>query len=446
MDIWKRIGLNLLLAGALLAVSGCGRDSGGGPAVVVHPKPRSTTAPGSGVFAVDCNRKLTYVPLDTGDVNGDGQVAVINLGADPDVSDPRLATISLTHKDFPLGTALDNDHSLIIVVSGQTAGQDGSVDLIDETTNQLVAGSPFPFPTGSQSGFFGQVLYDPTTHLAVIATCDSATCSSGNALTGFVTFDPITHVFGTIIPANYAEAFALNDKTGVVIDGSDDDSTGAIGATDLAGGRTCTLSDTNIDSDNDGSSLDNTTNIAVVSNEANNATVINLKGSSFAPASGTPCTLNEGGTPPNSVLVSGLPAGTAGSAVDAANHWAFLIADGVNGMALLTLPTAPVTQLVSGDITTVSSAFPNDPQANTWGTKGDPYAVAVGNCANLPHKGFAINDSFTFLAEVDLPTLHTNPGVIPTAPPAGHCAGTTSTVTQCNNGNGVIFFPLPGVL
>ena len=175
MDNLKRIGLSALLAGALLAVSGCGGDSGGGPTVVVHPKPRSTTAPGSGVFAVDCNRKLTYIPLDTGDVNGNGQVTVINLGVDPDVSDPRLTTISLTHKDFPLGTALDNDHSLIIVVSGQTSGQDGSVDLIDETTNHLVAGSPFPFPTGSQSGYFGQVLYDPTTHLAVIATCDSAT-------------------------------------------------------------------------------------------------------------------------------------------------------------------------------------------------------------------------------------------------------------------------------
>ena len=261
-----------------------------------------------------------------------------------------------------------------------------------------------------------------------------------------MTFDPITRVFGTIIPANYPEAFALNDKTGVVIDGSDDDSTGAIGATDLAGSRTCTLSDTNIDSDNDGTSFDNTTNIAVVSNEATNATVINLNGSSFSPVSGTPCTENEGGTPPNSVLVSGLPSETAGSAVDAANHWAFLISDGSNGMALLTLPTSPVVQLVSGDITATSSTFPVDPSDNTWGTKGDPYAVAVGNCATMPHKGFAVNSSFTYLAEVDLPTLLSSPGVIPTAPPAGHCAGTTSTTFQCDNGNGVIFFPLPGVL
>src|SRR6202167_1500484 len=279
MKGFMRIGVSALLAGALLAVSGCGGDSGRGPTVVAPPK-HSTTAPGSGVFAIDCNRKRAYIPLDTGDVNGDGQVAVINLGVDPDVSDPRLATISLTHKDFPLGTALDNDHSLILVVSGQTSGQDGSVDLIDETTNQLVAGSPFPFPTGSQSGFFGQVLYDPTTHLAVIATCDSTTCSSSNALTGFVTFDPIAHTFGTIIPANYPEAFALNDSTNVVIDGSDDDTPGTIGAVDFAGSRACTLTDTNIGGDNDGSSFDNSTDIVVVSNEDTTATVINLNGSS----------------------------------------------------------------------------------------------------------------------------------------------------------------------
>jgi len=432
--------------GSLLAFGGCGPDSGGGgSATFVKPRPPAQTAAGSGLIAVDCIKERAYVPLDTLGLSENGQVAVIDLSVDPDVTDPRITTVALTHSDIPTGTAFDNDHSLILVVSGKS-GAGGFVDIINEATNTLVPGSPFAFPTGTQAGYFGQVLYNPTTHLAIIGLCDNASCSSGDPNTGLVTFNPVTHKFGTIIPANYPETFALNDKTNVVIDASDDDASGEIGAANMGGHRACTLSDSNIGDDNDGSSFDRVTNIAVVSNEATNATVINLNGSSFAPSSGTPCTLNEGGTPPNSVLVTGLPSSTAGSAIDSVNHWAFLISDDDNGMALLTLPAAPVTQLTPGDITSVSSAFPDDPLGSSWGTQGDPYAVAVATCTSLPHKGYAVNSDFTFLAEVDLPTLMSTPGAISTAPPAGNCAGTTSTVTKCNNGNGVVFFPLPGVI
>ena len=428
-----------------IAVFGCGSDSSGGKTVAPPPPPPAVTAPGSGLFAVDCARQLAYVPLDTLDGSGNGQVAVINLAVDPDTTDPRVTIVHLTHPDIPTGTALDNDDSLIIVVSGQTSGRDGKVDLIDETSNTLVAGSPFAFPPGSQSGYFGQVLYNPTTHQAVVATCDSATCSSGTADTGFALFDPVAHTFGGIIQANYAETFALNSKTNTVIDASDDDHSGQIGAVDVPGARACTLSDANIDSDNDGSSFDNTTNIVVVSNESDNATVINLNGSTYNPAAGTPCTLDEGGTPPNSVLVPNLPNATAGSAVDPSTHQAFLISDGENGVALLQLPKKPVAQIQAGNITSESSKLSNDPLGAVWGTQGDPYAVAVAACKKLPLSGFAVNYNFTFLAEVNLADFKKDPAGISTAPPAGNCAGTTTTVTKCDNGKGVKFFPLPGV-
>ena len=438
--------LGIAVLGSLLAVAGCGPDHHhGGLSTVTPPRPPAVTAAGSGLVAVDCKRQRAYVPLNTLGLGENGKVAVIDLSVDPDVADPRLATVALTHSDIPTGTAFDNDHSLILVVSGQS-GSGGFVDIIDQATNTLVAGSPFAFPAGSQAGFFGQVLYNPTTHLAIIGVCDNASCSSGSPNTGIVTFNPVSHAFGSVIPANYPETFALNQNTNVVIDASDDDSTGQIGGVQVGNGRACTLSDSNIGDDNDGSSFDSVTNIAVVSNEATNATVINLNKSSFAPGSGTPCTLNEGGTPPNSVLVTGLPSSTAGSAVDAINHWAFLISDDENGMALLTLPTSKVAQLTPANITSVSSTFPADPLGSGWGTKGDPYAVSVATCTALPHKGYAVNSNFTFLAEVDLTTLKNTPLVIPTAPPAGNCAGTTSTVTKCNNLNGVIFFPLPGVI
>ncbi len=427
------------------AMFGCGSDSGGGTTVTPAPPPPAVTSPGSGLFAVDCARQLAYVPLDTLDGGGNGQVAVINLAVDPDTTDPRVTIVHLTHPDIPTGTALDNNDSQIIVVSGQTSGQDGKVDLIDENTNSLVAGSPFAFPKGAQAGYFGQVLYNPKTHQAVVGTCDSGSCSSGNALTGFALFDPVAHTFGAVIPANYAETFALNSTTNTVIDASDDDNTGQIGAVDIAGTRACTLSDTNIDSDNDGSSFDSTTNIVVVSNESTNATVINLKGSSYSPAAGTPCTLDEGGTPPNSVLVTKLPNSTAGSAVDPSTHQAFLISDGGNGVALLQLPKTAVTQIQPANITSESSALPNDPLGVTWGTQGDPYAVAVAACKKIPPSGFAVNYNFTFLAEVNLADFKNNAAGISTPPPPGNCAGTTTTVTKCDNGSGVTFFPLPGV-
>ena len=429
---WIVATLGGTLFGALLALSGCGGDSGGGGLTVIPPPPPSKTSAGSGLFAVDCSRQNAYIPLDTLGMGGFGQVAVINLAVDPDVTDPRVTTVELTHADTPTGTALDNDHNLILVVGG------GFVDIIDEATNTLVSGSPFALPASMNVGGTGQVLYNPTTKLAVIGV--------ETPTSGVITFNPITHIFGSLIPANYPETFALNEKTNVVIDASDDDASGEIGGIQVSKGRACTLTDSNIGGDNDGSSFDSTTNIVVVSNESTNATVINLNGSSFNPAAGTPCTLDEGGTPPNSVLVNALPSETAGSAVDPDNHWAFLISDGSEGMALLTLPTAPVAQITAGDVTAVTSSFPNDPLGIGWGTQGDPYAVAVATCTALPHKGFAVNSNFTFLAEVDLPTLDTAPLGIPTAPPAGHCTGTTTTVTQCDNGHGVTFFPLPGVI
>jgi hypothetical protein len=320
-------------------------------------------------------------------------------------------------------------------------------DVIDEKTNTLVAGSPFAFPAGSQAGLFGQVLFNPTTHKSIVSACPSSLCppaTPAGPMTGFALFDPVAHTFGSVVPANYAETFAWNSVTNVVIDASDADASGNIGAIDVGGARGCNLADSNIGGDNDGSSVDATTNIAVVSNENGTATVINLNGSSFSPSSGTPCSLNEGGTTPNSVLVSSLPGSTAGSAVDPVSHQAFLIEDAAPGVTLLQLPSSPVAQLTSVATPQISS-IPNDPTGATWATQGDPYAVAIASCKNLPLKGFAIDGSFKFLVEVDLATLKSNPASISTALPAGSCVGTSATTFKCDNGSGVVFFPLPGV-
>jgi len=424
--------LGIAVLGSLLAVAGCGGDSGGGGGIVTKPPPHSKTSPGSGLFAVDCSGNRAYVPLDTLNGSGNGQVSVINLGVDPDKTDPRLNIIALSHPDIPSGTALDNDHNLILVVSG------GFVDVIQESNNKLVSGSPFAIPGGSLVGIFGQILYNPTTKLAILNVVSPTA--------GFVTFDPVTHAFGTVIPANYAETFSLNLTTNVVMDSSDSSPFNTIDAIDVADGRACVLTDTNLTGDQDGASTDSATNITVISNEDGTATVLNLNGSTFAPpaVSTTPCTLNETAPLPNSVLVSGLPSSTAGSAVNGTTHQAFLIEDGSPGVTLIQLPTSPVAgQIMAGNLGTPSiSSVPNDPLGNGWGTQGDPYAVAIGECNN---KGYAIDSSFQFLVQVDLPTLLSTPANISTALPAGKCAGTTSTTFKCDNGAGTKFFALPGV-
>jgi hypothetical protein len=429
IGIDKIFGIAVL--GSLLAVAGCGGDHHHG-GTFVKVTPPSKTSPGSGLFAVDCSRNRAYVPLDTLNGSGNGQVSVIDLSVDPDTTDPRVTVVALTHPDIPSGTALDNHNNLILVVSG------GVVDVITESNNTLVAGSPFAIPGGSTVGDTGQILYNPTIKLAIL--------NVETPVAGFVTFDPVTHAFGTVIPANYAETFSLNSTTNVAMDASDDSPSTTIDAIDVANGRACVLTDTNLMGDQDGASTDSATNITVISNENGTATVLNLNGSAFNPAgvSTTPCTLDETNAP-NSVLVSGLPGGTAGSAVNGTTHQAFLIEDGSPGVTLIQLPSSPVSgQLVAGNLGTPSiSSIPNDPLGVAWGTQGDPYAVAIGECNN---KGYAVDDTFHFLVQVDLPTLLNTPANISTALPAGACAGTTSTTFKCNNGAGTEFFPLPGVI
>ena len=180
-----------------------------------------------------------------------------------------------------------------------------------------------------------------------------------------MTFDPVTHAFGPVIPANYAETFSLNSTTNVVMDSSDSSPFNTIDAIDVADGRACQLTDTNLTGDQDGASTDSATNITVISNEDGTATVLNLNGSTFAPpaVATTPCTLDETTPLPNSVLVSGLPSSTAGSAVNGTTHQAFLIEDGSPGASLIQLPSSPVAgQIVAGDLGAPSiSSIPNDP-------------------------------------------------------------------------------------
>lgn len=408
--------------------------------------PTATATPiaesvGSGLFAVDCKNLLAYVPLlnSNDPASGNGRVSVLDLSVNPNSKDPRKTTVILTHADSPTGTALDPIDHLIIVVSG-SSGTGGFVDVINESTNQFVSGSPFTMPAGTEPGFTGQVLFDPVHGKAIISVEEISGCPVAGTCTGFVTFDPVAHSFGSVISANYAETFAFNPSTGQVVDASDSDSAGQIGIVDISTPKACTLEDSNIGGDNDGSAIDPFTDIAVVSNEDGTATVINLNGSTLVtnPTPPPACLVQEGGTNPNSVFVDGLPGSTAGSAINPTTHQAFLIEDGSSGISLLSLPQAPVVQMPSALPTPSISSIPNDPNGCVWQTQGDPYAVAVCN-----NSGYAVDLSpATFLVQIDLTAFENNPAAIASPLPSGQCFNTNSPF-GCNNNLGVVFFPLP---
>jgi hypothetical protein len=394
---------------------------------------------------VDCGKHLAYVPLvDSPDPRTcNGRVAVIDLSVDPDTNDARKTTIVLSHPDSPTGSAVDTAHHLVVIVSG--SGGTGFVDVVDQTSNTLVSGSPFKMPN-VQSGESGQVMFDPANNVAIIGVEEAGDCPNKSGCTGFITFDPVAHKFGPVIAGGYPKNFGFNSATQQILDISDDDDSGEIGIIDIAGARACSLADSNLGDSSSGASFDIATNVGVIGGEEGAATVINLNGSKVVTGSGSDagCTIGESGTVPNSVQVKGLPPDTLASAVNSAAHTAFMIAADGAGIALLDLPPAPVEQLAAIEHPAIGN-IPNDPAGAEWSNQSDPYLVAMDECHNF---GLTVASASsgktgaTFLAQVDLEAFNSDPQMIGTALPAGKCAGVTTT-RSCKNNHGVVFYPLP---
>ncbi len=383
--------------------------------------------------------------------DGNGQVAAINVGVDPDTTDPRLGLIDLGHPDLPGGAAIDPASHEVLVSSGQE-GNGGFLDLIDETSLAIVSGSPFAFPPGSDSGVTptgapGQVLFDSVKGAAIVSTGDASTCPTAGACTGFAGFNLATQTFGPVIQSYLADSFALNATTQTIIAPADAIDPGlgtgqGMDAIDLPNSTGCIISDESVSAlaaDPDSAGFDPTTNIVVVGNyDSSQATVINLNGAAFDETV-TPCMLNEGGTLPNSVNIdTGTDADMPGVAVNPVTHQAFLTDVDGPAIALVGLPSSPVTQLGSGMVTAVAqSTIPNDPNGNPFVIQAFPYATVVDAANNL---GYVLSASFDFIVQIDLSVLQSNPAAITTPLPSGSCAG-ISTAFACDNGNGVKFFP-----
>ncbi|HKD67526.1 MAG TPA: hypothetical protein VKB84_11840 [Candidatus Binataceae bacterium] len=377
----------------------------------------------------------------TGAGGADGTVAEVDLSINPATTNPVIAKLDLGI-DVPSGVALTPTQ--LLVVAGDISG--GHLYIFNQSDNKPVAGSPFAFPPGSDTFGISGVVYDPVHNQAVVSMCDAVTCTgSQDSATGWAIFDLATNKFGPVISAPEPDSVSLNPDTGVIVAPADSIDPPSDANAILAGNETqaCLLSDLNLTNDAgdpDGSSADPTTNLFAVGDFfIPVVTVLNLNGATFSgpPAS---CMLHEAGTNPNSVDVEVFAATGDPSDVVAINpvtHQVLAASDLGPDVGLIDLPSAPSAQL-KGPFTFAASSLPLQPDDNSFSAVDEPFSAAVDTCQN---KGLIANATFTFLARVDLATLHDHPAKISTALPKGTCFGGFSL--SCDNGNGVTFFPLP---
>jgi hypothetical protein len=407
------------------------------------PLPSPTPVPVVGnasVFAVDCTTQRAYVPLPFLGGDGNGEIAELDLSVDPDVSDPRIGTVSTGIPDLPVSAAADPVHGEILVASANE-NETGKILVIQEKDNSLVS---FSFPAGSAPSPTDGVVYDAGLNKSLVSMSDAFfSCANPGACTGTALFDASTGAFADFNQLNPITNFAVDsqDQTALLNALAISPSTYAL---DLATNTACEFSDLNLaalDAEPDGVAADPSTGLWVFGNfQSSLATVVNLSEGTFsAPPN---CMLKEGGTLPNSVnLDTGTGADMPGVAINPATHQALLTASVSNQAALLSLPTAAVHQLTSAMVTGVQSSLPDDPLGDPWESSTFPYAVVADSCHNF---GYVLDLQRDFLVQIDLAKFQANPAAIKTALAGGHCAGTT-TPFVCDNRNGVKFFPLPDV-
>jgi hypothetical protein len=416
----------------------------------------------SSLIGIDPSRGEAFVPipLPAGSIApsaafaSDPAIAVLDTLVDPDSTDPFVAGAILSHNDPITGIAVDSADGFVIIVSGQY-GAGGYVDLLDENTDTLTANSPIAMPTGSEPGYNGQVVFNPTTDQALISVTSNVYCNSAGACTGYLPFTPsaTSPSFGALIPAAYPQSSGFNVASQQLID-VPAAQPGTISIVDLTTGE-CVLTDANLTNGGElpqSGAIDATTDLAMIGGDevsglGGTATVVNLFGSTL---SGTPpgCTVLEGGTPPNSQQVTSLAPNNLISAVNAYTHMAFLAANGSDALTLIALPNTTNTQFPGIPQSPQLTSLPNDPNDCPWLTQGGPDGVAIDEVNNF---AYVVNSSDcvtvsqpTFLAQIDLNQFANYPQGISTFLNPGPCAN-TSTPLNCNNFSGVVFFPLPTV-
>jgi hypothetical protein len=390
------------------------------------------------LVAIDCSLNRGYVPLPILNSEVHGQIAVLNLSANPDKSNALLKVIDINMTALARGMAVDIQDG-ILLAAADNGSTTGSLLLINESSFKITA---VPFPTGSRPKETDGVVFDPLRSRALVSMTDAADCPTPGTCTGAAVFNLSTRMFGPVLESedtlsNFAVDFINNASLA-----SSDAIDPLLVADNLQKSQACTLSDQNVvalDADPEGLAVDPTTHIWVAGNfNSPTASIINLNRASFT--SGPNCTLNES-LPPNSInFNTGTGAlGMPGVVINPLTHEALLTSQSSNQLALLDLPTLPVTKLTSSRVSGVRSTIPNDPDGNPFLAATSPYGNTIDVCNNL---GYVLEKPVNYLAQIGLTMLRKSPISISLPLPSGSCFGTTTSF-KCGNGSGVKFFPLP---
>ena len=399
---------------------------------------RAATPSSESLVAVDCSLNRGYVPLPILNSDAHGQIAVLNLGANPDKSNPLVKVIDINMIALARGMAVDIQDG-ILLAAADNGSTTGSLLLISESSFKI---TNVAFPTGSRPKQNDGVVFDPLTARALVSMSDGEDCPTPGTCTGAAVFDMSTRKFGPLLQSggsvsNFAVDFINNASLA-----SSDAIDPLLVANNLSKLQACTLNDQNVaalDADAEGLAVDPTTHIWIAGNfESQTATIINLNRASFT--SGPNCTLNEA-LPPNSINVNTNTGaeGMAGVVINPLTHEALMTGADGNELALLDLPALPVIKITSSRVSALHSTLPNDPDGNPFIAAAFPYGDTIDVCNNL---GYVLEKPVNYLAQIDLTKLKRSPTSISVPLPSGSCFG-TSTSFKCGNGSGVRFFPLP---
>ncbi len=437
---WHRGGIRILVAGIavslfLLQLTACG--SGGGSSS--NPKPTATPTPvvtNSSVFAVDDAAQRAYIPMPFLNANLHGQLAVLDLAVNPDEKNPVVGTIDLGQPARPVSLAVAAQDNEILVLSDPGTGT-GLLQIVDQNTDAV---TNLSLPTGSYPSTEDGIIYDPDHDTALLSLTGSSACTG--SCTGMAELDVADETLGPLITLdNPINNFGYDTVSDIPL-ASSDPITPELYAPDVVANSGCTFSDENLaalNSDPEGMAVDPSTHIWVAGNFlSSTATVLNLNGATYT--SGAGCTLNEAGTPPNSVNQdTGSSDQMPGVAINPTTHEALLTANDSNSVALIKLPSKPETQLTATDLSSISSFIPNNPDGVEFSASAIPYAIVIDNVHNY---GYVLESDRQFIVRIDLDRLEHFPTRIKHPLSKGQCAG-TSTSYSCSNGTGITYFPLP---
>ena len=432
--------LAVCLLGFALSWVGCGGGGGGG----IQPN-QAIPATNSSIIAIDCKRQRAYIPLAFLNDNLHGQIAVLDLSVDPDLGDPLVTILDIGMVALPRASAVDIKTGTLLVLADNGVST-GSLLLIDEDT---LAINPVSLPAGSRPNGLSGIVVNEKDNTALVSMIDAPDCANDlGGCTGQALFDLGSNTFEPLVVTFFAiDNFGWTPRNQVTV-GTSDDIQPELFAPFVSSPQTlCVLNDNSVFSlngDPDGMGVDPTTQIWVVGNfDTPFATIINLNRAEYTGLGTADCALNEAGTLPNSVnLSTGVGnVGMPGVGVNPVTHKALLTADSSNQIALLRLPKTKVKQITASNVSSIHSQLPNDPEGDLFQAAEFPYGTTIDTCHNL---GYVVDDFRTFLAQIDLTKLQKNPSRISTALPSGTCASAATTF-QCDNGQGVRFFPLPTV-